>query len=83
MTDGPRTPANTPVAPDTAPGAPQTDGSFPAGVAPMGEGFEGALVMQTPDDGKPSSIEPQEPLPEDATETEKELVENKEEDKEE
>lgn len=75
MTSGPR---NVPVAPNTAPGAPTTDGGFAPGVAPIGEGFEGSLVMETPDDGKPSSVTPQEPLPENATETEKELVENKE-----
>lgn len=77
MTDDVRQPTTTPVAPDTAPGAPITDGSFPAGVDSIGEGFEGSTVMKTVDDGEKSSIQPQEPLPEDATETEKQLVEDK------
>lgn len=77
MTDGPRAPT-TPTAPDTAPGAPATDGSFPAGVDSIGDGFDGSVVMGTPDDGKESSITPQEPLPEGATETEKQLVEEDE-----
>lgn len=76
MTDGPRVPAPTPVAPDTAPGAPTTDGSFPAGVDEIGEGFEGSTVLQTVGDDNPSSIQPQEPLPDNATETEKQLVED-------
>lgn len=65
-----------PVAPDTAPGAPATDGSFPPGVDSIGEGFEGSTVMKTVGDDNPSSIQPQEPLPEGATETEKQLVED-------
>jgi hypothetical protein len=78
MTDGPRTPATAPVAPNTAPGAPATDGSLPAGVDSIGEGFEGSTVMKTTGDDNPSSIQPQEPLPENATETEKQLVEDNE-----
>lgn len=73
MTDGPRNP--TPQAPDTAPGAPATDGSLPAGVDQIGEGFEGSMVTETPDDGEEHSVVPEEPLPENATETEKQIVE--------
>ena len=65
-----------PIAPDTAPGAPTTDGNFPVGVDSIGGGFEGSSVMQTTGDDNPSSIQPQEPLPEGATETEKQLVED-------
>jgi hypothetical protein len=72
MTDGPRNP--TPQAPDTAPGAPATDGSLPAGVDQIGEGFEGSMVTETPDDGEPSSVQPPEDVPESATETEKQLA---------
>lgn len=42
----------------------------------IGEGFDGSSVVKTTDDGKKSSITPQEPLPEGATETEKQLVED-------
>ena len=76
MTDGPRTPS--PQAPNTAPGAPQTTTDTPPGVAPVPEGFDGSMVLETPDDGEKSSVVPQEPLPDNATETEKELVEDKE-----
>lgn len=76
MTDGPRGPRNpTPQAPNTAPEAPTTDGSMPAGVDAPADGFEGSMVMETPDDGDKSSVVPQEPLPDNATETEKQLVE--------
>lgn len=77
MTDGPVTPASTPPeAPDTAPGAPKTDGSFPAGVDSIGEGFDGSTTLKTTGDDNPSSIQPEEPLPDNATETEKQLVED-------
>jgi hypothetical protein len=40
---------------------------------------DGAMINQTPDDGEGEhSIVPEEPLPESATETEKEIVEEKE-----
>ncbi len=40
---------------------------------------DGAMILETPDDGEGEhSIVPEEPLPDDATETEKELVEDKE-----
>jgi hypothetical protein len=54
----------------------QSKGNFPVGVDSIGEGFDGSVVVETQDDGKPSSVQPQEPLPEGATETEKELVED-------
>lgn len=73
MTDDIRT---GPLAPDTAPGAPATDGSLPVGVDSIGEGFDGSSVMETTNDDNPSSIQPKEPLPENATETEKQLVED-------
>lgn len=76
MTDGPRTPAPIPVAPDTAPGAPTTDGNFAPGVDPIAGGFDGSTVMKTTGDDNPSSIQPEEPLPDNATETEKQLVED-------
>jgi len=79
MTDGPRNPAPAPQAPDTAPGAPATDGTLPPGVDSIGEGFEGSVVLDTPDDGEKSSVVPKEPLPDNATETEKQLVEDKDE----
>lgn len=51
------------------------DGNFAVGVDSIGKGFKGSITGDTPDDGNPSSIEPQTPLPDNATETEKELVE--------
>lgn len=75
MTDGPRNPTPAPQAPNTAPGAPVTDGTLPPGVDSIGEGFDGSTVVETVDDGTPSSVQPPEDVPDSATVTEKELAE--------
>lgn len=48
---------------------------FPEGVDEIDEGFEGSTINETVDDGEKSSVVPEEPVPDDATETEKELAE--------